>query len=487
MYTRTAPWKSLRGLLLTSRHPCPRLNTTLHTLRSSLCTLAIETSCDDTSVAVLEYKSDPRDPVLRQGSQAKLRYHKTLTSRNKPYGGIHPVVALESHQENLAILVREALRSLPDAAHDESTSVRSISVRCESRENTNKVIPDFISVTRGPGMRSNLNTGLDLAKGLAVAWDVPLIGVHHMHAHALTPRFLSASDVLGSRQDDTEVLPEVAPAFPFLSLLVSGGHTLLIQTNSLTEHRVLATTMDIAIGVCLDKIARAVLPEQVLNSSPNTMYGAVLERFAFANGAEDHAYEPPGGLYGPTVPKPSQYGWTIPAPFNKINAQSIERHKANNNEFAFSFTGLTTSIERIVDTLKLKSPCTSEEDEVQERRALAREAMQAVFEHVGQRIVLALRDTQKENPELASRLQTLVVSGGVAANKYLRCILSPYLAARGYADMSFVYPPVEYCTDNAAMIAWAGMEMFTAGHTTSLAARSIRKWPIDAILDPPST
>lgn len=108
-----------------------------------LVTLAIETSCDDTSVAIVEKETHNGQPV------ARLHFHEKVTSNNAAYRGVHPLVSLQSHQENLAILIGKAIRHLPS-----------------------KTVPDFVSVTRGPGMRSNLFTGLDTAKGLAVAWQV---------------------------------------------------------------------------------------------------------------------------------------------------------------------------------------------------------------------------------------------------------------------------------------------------------------------------
>lgn len=106
-----------------------------------------------------------------------------------------------------------------------------------------------------------------------IVWQIPLVGVHHMQAHALTPRLVSALE------QPPEASPE--PAFPFLSVLASGGHTLIIQSESLTEHRLLGTTSDIAVGECLDKVARILLPPELLQSTRSTMYGALLERFAF--------------------------------------------------------------------------------------------------------------------------------------------------------------------------------------------------------------
>jgi N6-L-threonylcarbamoyladenine synthase len=132
----------------------------LRTTRRSLMTLAIETSCDDTSVAIVEKDARDADTV------AQLRFHKKITSDNSAHRGVHPLVSLQSHQQNLARLVAEAIAHLPRASshppRDGSQTANIETLR----------LPDFISVTRGPGMRSNLFTGLDTAKGLAVAWQV---------------------------------------------------------------------------------------------------------------------------------------------------------------------------------------------------------------------------------------------------------------------------------------------------------------------------
>jgi N6-L-threonylcarbamoyladenine synthase len=135
-----------------------------------LMTLAIETSCDDTSVAIVE-KSAGNEPP-----SARLYFHKKITANNAEYQGVHPLVSLRSHQENLADLVSEAIYHLPpkDCSHDSGPEAGSVKEE-EHQESTDvatKRLPDFISVTRGPGMRSNLFTGLDTAKGLAVAWQV---------------------------------------------------------------------------------------------------------------------------------------------------------------------------------------------------------------------------------------------------------------------------------------------------------------------------
>jgi N6-L-threonylcarbamoyladenine synthase len=407
-------------------------------------TLAIETSCDDTSVAVLE----------KQPNAARLLFNKRITAtRTNVFQGIHPLVALENHQENLADLVRDALPSIP-------TTDRK---------------PDFVAVTRGPGMRSNLMVGVDTAKGLSIAWDVPLVGVHHMQAHALTPRLVAALDAF-ERDDRTSNLQ---PEFPFLSLLVSGGHTLLLRSSGLTNHSILASTLNNAVGDCLDKAARSILPRHVLSRAPSTSYGPLLERFAFPKGESDYMYTPPKtrGAEIANALKPSPFGWPMPAPF------LVSHESPKSTSMLFSFAGINTYVNRVAGMgwdpargkLSLEPRITPMSED--EARHLARETMRLCFEHMASRVVLALQSSD-------THYQTLVLSGGVAANQYLRHVFRHYLAARGFNDIEIVAPPIEFCTDNAAMIAWAGCEMFEAGHRDDLRIRPFRKWSLENILHP---
>lgn len=357
-----------------------------------LLTLAIETSCDDTSVAILE----KHNGNSANSPTATLHFHEKITSNNAAFGGIHPLIALQSHQENLASLVAKAIRQLPSHRR-----------------------PDFISVTRGPGMRTSLQTGLDTAKGLAVAWQVPLVGVHHMQAHALTPRFVSAVESKSGQ-------PE--PEFPFLSLLVSGGHTLLIHSKSLVDHQILASTSDSAIGDCLDKVARAVLPPEILESCPGTMYGAALERYAFSeddrlSGSRDgsqYGYTAPQSFHEELMKKTTTYGWALKPPLSEspksLRAKSLE----------FSFTGLTTQAERIAkfsvtSNGKIGPGARNQTDfTLSERKTLAQETMRLAFEHLVGRVILSLEHLKSVDLGAAEKIHTLVVSGGVAANGYLR-------------------------------------------------------------------
>ncbi|GAB7354387.1 hypothetical protein MBLNU459_g4887t1 [Dothideomycetes sp. NU459] len=405
-------------------------------VRRSLLTLAIETSCDDTSVAVLE-----KHDAVRDGPAATLHFHAKVTANTNAYNGIHPIVALESHQAELAPLVDTAVRHLPRT-------------------------PDFVSVTRGPGMRSNLAIGLDTAKGLSLAWQVPLLAVHHMQAHALTPRLMSAL----SSPSSTDA---PGPSFPFLTLLVSGGHSMLLNSTALTEHTVLATTSDIALGDCLDKAARAILPPHLVTLP----YGRALEKFAYPAGPADYHYVAPANRERELQRRVTRFGWGLGPPLAESKAGK------SNKRMAYSFSGLLSGIERFIRytvdpdsgslTKQLRPPGQPSDDE---RRELAREVNRVAFEHLASRVTLHLSSLPREQ---AADIRTLVVSGGVAANAYLRHVMRSFLDVRGFGHVDLCFPPIEFCTDNAAMIAWAGIEMWEAGWRSELSVKPIRTWSMD--------
>ncbi|KAF2691558.1 hypothetical protein K458DRAFT_411288 [Lentithecium fluviatile CBS 122367] len=478
-----------------------------------LLTLAIETSCDDTSVAVLEKTTC----ASTHRTVAKLHFHKTITANNAAFKGVHPLVTLESHQENLAKLVAEAIEHLPLSKLGKAVDSLELSDVELGRDIHHEVsfthsiyrrqLPDLISVTRGPGMRSNLSTGLDTAKGLAVAWGKPLQAVHHMQAHALTPRLADALETYEPTMPLTtrwwEYPISVEPDFPFLSVLASGGHTLLVHSASLTDHEVMGSTSDIAIGECLDKIARIVLPEDVLRKAGNIMYGALLESFAFPpqETTEEGPTKPKFGLekstateyrgkyaarYTYNVPKNheealkrnvSKWGWGFNQPL--CRAQGGLKSKS----MEMSFSGLMTAVERVVKyeldprshkLTQIERP--PEGISTEERKDLAHHAMRAAFEHLAGRVVLGLQHSPST---------TVVMAGGVAANSYLRYIVACTLCAHGYDSVKIVFPPPSLCCDNAAMIAWAGVEMYENGARDDLDIRAVRKWPLGKLLSPP--
>ncbi|KAA8908927.1 glycoprotease family-domain-containing protein [Sphaerosporella brunnea] len=381
-----------------------------------LTVLAIESSCDDTSVALL----DTPDQY-----HAKILFHETATSPNKPTGGVHPFVSIVGHRRSMASLVQRALVALPNGTP----------------------APDLVAVTRGPGMASNLGVGLDTAKGLAVAFGKPLIGVHHMLAHALTPRLVAA---LPNKEAHSPV------EFPFLTVLVSGGHTMLVESRGLVDHTIVADSIDIAVGDMLDKAARMVLPPEILETQGDTIsYAALLEKFSVGDG--DFQYFLPGTTRrkDDTQRKLQQYGeWNLPVPLARTPRPD-----------AFSFSGLGSAIER----LHKSRPKMRWE----EKADLGKEIQIIAFEHIADRLVTRLQNR-------GNNIDDVVVSGGVASNLFFRYLLRRTLEHQGLRHVRIHTPPARLCTDNAAMIAWAGAELYRDGYHTKLDVMPIRKWSMDS-------
>ncbi|KAJ5775899.1 uncharacterized protein N7511_000910 [Penicillium nucicola] len=423
--------------------------------RRGLLTLAIETSCDDTSVAIVEKTKKAA------GDAAKIHFLENITADTRAHRGIHPIIALESHQEHLANLVQKAIKYLPESKTGDGIKLADGSCRR---------IPDFISTTRGPGMRSNLSVGLDTGKALSVAWQIPMIGVHHMQAHLLTPRFVSCMENGNGNENEPSAeatakptpTPAIAPEFPFLSILVSGGHTILVHSTGLTEHKIIAVSEDIAIGEALDKSARDILPAELLQQSKSTMYGKTLEKFVFPGGQADFSdYRAPETRGQELATRQNKWGWYITTPF------------ANTRTLQFSFSSVSSMVGKILQKKK------DGEMSTEERIDLGRETMRVAFEHLASRTVIALEMLQPRGTDDRDEIKTLVVSGGVAANRFLMGVLRSFLDVRGFQDIRVVAPPVHLCTDNAAMIGWAGIEMFEAGWRSDLSGRPVRKWSLD--------
>nr|CDP23582.1 Putative glycoprotease [Podospora anserina S mat+] len=473
-----------------NRH-CRYLSSGTH--HKSLLTIAIETSCDDTCVAILE----------KAGPAARLQFNKRIPSNHVEFKGIHPTIASKSHEIQLAKLVNEAVQSLPKHTNH-SPEVKTISIRDpQTGKSTPRRLPDFVSVTRGPGFPRCLDVGLGVAKGLSVAWQVPFLGVHHMQGHALTPRLDHALQQPFPPSSSTPS-SKLSPKFPFLTLLASGGHTQLLLSTTLTTHTILATVTNISLGDMLDKAAREILPPSLLSSLPNIAYAAALEQFAFPS--PSYKYTPPPNRHSETLPSPLpsppfEPGWSLtpPLPLSK--------------EMTFNFSGFGGQVQELAQFYphtKLDRVRAEESNQIlsppslttEQRRILARETMRLAFEHLASRVVFALRELQPVSEadkrhgtgrndlkrlkgllRGGQKIETLVLSGGVASNKFLRHVLRSVLDQRGWPDIKLAAPPVSLCTDNAAMIAWAGMEMFeTEGVETDLGVRSIQRWSLDGSL-----
>ena len=326
--------------------------------------LGLESSCDDSAVALVT--GDRR--ILAQAVVGQ-------NSAHQPYGGVVPEIAARAHVEILPDLIRRVLAEAKLTIAD----------------------VDAVAATAGPGLIGGVMVALLAGKGLALAAGKPLVAVNHLEGHALSPR-LADSDL----------------GFPYLLLLVSGGHCQLLDVRSLGDYRRLATTIDDAAGEAFDKAAKLLgLPY-------------------------------PGG---PAIEELAKGGDPAEVPLPRPLVGSGEPH--------FSFAGLKSAVQRAVASGEHRPA------------DIAASFQQAVVDCLVDRTRLALQE---------SDAPTLVVAGGVAANEAIRASLAELAKAHG---RKFSVPPAWLCTDNAAMIAWAGAERFAAGDIDRLDVPARARWPLD--------
>lgn len=283
-------------------------------------------------------------------------------------------------------------------------------------------------------MVGSLSASLQFAKGLAVAWNRPLIGVHHMLGHLLVAN-------MPSKENATP------PSFPFLSLLCSGGHTMLVLLRSLSDHEIIINTIDIAGGDSIDKCARE------LGLSGN-MLGPVLEKYV-QNIDEDRKekFKKAGN--------DNEYGFLLTLPMRSA------RHKRVPDDIEFAFASFLSTLERFKKT---RGPLDEETHQF-----VAYKLQETIFDHIVNRINIAF--IKHGNSKFAG-VQDFVCSGGVAANSVLRQKLK---ALPG--NLQFHFPALALCTDNATMIGVAGIELFEKLRIKSpLDILPIRRWPMDQIL-----
>jgi N6-L-threonylcarbamoyladenine synthase len=340
--------------------------------------LGLETSCDETAAAVY----DTGRGLLGHALFSQVEMHAE-------YGGVVPELASRDHIRKLTPLIRDALQQAGLEAKD----------------------IDGVAYTAGPGLIGALLVGASLGRSLAWAWGVPAVGVHHLEGHLLAP-----------------MLEDDKPAFPFVALLVSGGHTQLMRVNGVGDYELLGETIDDAAGEAFDKTAKLLgLPY------PG---GALLAKLAEQG-------------------KPGTF--EFPRPMTKGK-------KSKGPGLDFSFSGLKTAV-----AVALQK--AGELDE-QDRADLARGFEDAVVDTLAIKARLALDETG---------LNRLVVAGGVGANRRLRQALSALLEARGGR---VYYPRPEFCTDNAAMIAYAGAQRLLAGEHSALEIGATARWPLNSLAPP---
>jgi tRNA N6-adenosine threonylcarbamoyltransferase len=341
-------------------------------LSPALRVLGIETSCDETAAAVY----DGRAGLLAHELHSQIDLHAA-------YGGVVPELASRDHVARLVPLIERAL----DAAGCVPADIRGV------------------AYTAGPGLVGALMVGAAVGRSLALAWHVPAVGVHHLEGHLLAP-----------------LLEPDPPPFPFIALLVSGGHTLLAHVEGLGRYRVLGSSLDDAAGEAFDKTAKLL------------------------------GLGYPGG---PALARLAERGQ--PGRFE------FPRPMLDRPGLDFSFSGLKTAV-----VVALRGRVLDDET----RADAARSFEEAVVDTLVAKSARAMA---------ATGVSSLVVAGGVGANRHLRAALDA-LGRRIGVRVS--YPRPEFCTDNAAMIAFAGHARLAAGESDGLEIRARPRWPIGELAPP---
>ncbi|WP_343312970.1 tRNA (adenosine(37)-N6)-threonylcarbamoyltransferase complex transferase subunit TsaD [Brucella sp. BE17] len=340
--------------------------------------LGIETSCDETAAAIVERDDKGEGRILSNVVLSQIAEHE-------PYGGVVPEIAARAHVEALDKLIERAL-------NDADTKLEEV---------------DAIAATAGPGLIGGLIVGLMTAKALAMAAQKPFYAVNHLEGHALTARLTNRL------------------AFPYLLLLVSGGHTQMVLVRGLGQYERLGTTIDDALGEAFDKTAKLL--------GLNYPGGPAVERMALQGDAKRFA-----------LPRPLK----------------------GEARLDFSFSGLKTAVRQTATEL---APLSD-----RDVADICASFQEAVADTLTDRVRRSLERFKDEFPDCAT--PSLVVAGGVAANKTLRAALEILCERHGF---SFVAPPLDLCTDNAAMIAWAGAERANSKEPDSLDIAPRSRWPLD--------
>ena len=331
--------------------------------------LAIESSCDESAAAIL----DADQGLLGHEVFSQIELHRV-------FGGVVPELASRDHVRKLLPLIRSVL----------------------TRAGTRPDQLNGVAYTAGPGLIGALLTGASLARSLAYAWRVPALGVHHLEGHLLAP-----------------LLEPEPPPFPHVALLVSGGHTMLIEVRAIGNYRLLGETRDDAAGEAFDKTAKLLgLPY-------------------------------PGG---PELAHLAESG--TPGVF------SFPRPMLDRPGLEFSFSGLKTAVVHALRGREMTDAV---------RADVAAAVQLSIVETLTVKALRALEETG---------LDTLVVSGGVSANRQLRSRLAE--AARREGARVY-YPRIEFCTDNAAMIAVAGLARLQAGQHDGLDIQARARWPLESL------
>lgn len=336
--------------------------------------LGLETSCDETAAGIVDDNPDPSTRIRANIVASQLAEHK-------PYGGVVPEIAARAHLDKLDDLIHEALKQASITLDD----------------------LDGVAATCGPGLIGGVMVGAMTGKAIAAARHLPFIAVNHLEAHALTARL--THDV----------------AFPYLLLLVSGGHCQLLLVNGVGDYRRLGTTIDDAVGECFDKSAKLL------------------------------GLGYPGG---PMIEEAAKSG--------NSDAYKLPRPMLGRAGCDFSFAGLKTAVRQGVTTAATPIAVSD----------MAASLQTAIADVLADRAQHAFDKLRNENLNVTA----LVVAGGVAANQALRARLTKVATHNG---VLLVAPPVALCTDNGVMVAWTGLERLRLGLSDGFDVAARPRWPLD--------
>ena len=340
--------------------------------------LGIETSCDETAAAVVRRNGDGTGHIVSNVVLSQLKEHA-------PYGGVVPEIAARAHIDHLDRLVAQAMAEAGLSFAD----------------------LDGVAATAGPGLLGGLLVGLTMAKAIALAHGKPLMAVNHLEGHALTARLMGQVD------------------FPYLLLLISGGHTQFQIVEGVGRYHRLGSTIDDALGEAFDKVAKLV------------------------------------GLGYPGGPQ-------VEAVARQGNPQRFDfpRPLKGRKDCNFSFSGLKTAVREAVHGIATLTD--------KDAADICASFEAAVAETMRDRLRMAVTLFREAHPAVVR--PALIVAGGVAANARLKAVFE---AAAEHHGLQLIVPPTKLCTDNAAMIAWAGAERLVLGLTDDLAVTARARWPLD--------
>ncbi len=344
-------------------------------MKEKLTFLGIETSCDETAASVVREKTDGTGEILSNIVSSQIEEHKE-------FGGVVPELAARSHVEKIEFIIREAIK-------ESNLDLQDI---------------DGVAATAGPGLIVCLTVGLNAGKAIAGSLKKPFVAINHLEGHALSPKINKKIQ------------------FPYLLLLISGGHTQFLEVNGVNKYKRLGTTIDDALGEAFDKTAKLL------------------------------GIEFPGG------PKIEEWAKKGDENYFKLPKPILTRGGCN-----MSFAGLKTAVLKISKELKNEK----------EKCHLAASFQKTINEILYEKTKVAMQEFLKGKK---NKQNTFVIAGGVASNLSIRKNLIDLSKEKNFIS---IFPPIDLCSDNAAMIAWAGIERFKINLLNNLNFPSKARWPLD--------